>query len=356
MKILALQLEKSSGCALMIDGKIVFSASEERYSRIKSDSLFPAGAINEAVKSFNLKGEDIDRILICSTEVTLYASLVNLYSSLSVSDQIDMMKNYWEPKLVYNKKVNFLYFLKNKIQYHRYPFNSKHANFFKFLDKNYKIKINQNDQKKPFQSSQDALEISKFFKNVISDYLKVDKKKIFHVDHHTCHAAYALHASPIRENKTLVITADAFGDYLSGTVSIYDKKKNFIKRIKTYSHRQFQIARIYRFVTIYLKMLGDAHEYKLMGLAPYYTGPKREEVEKIFHKLQKIKGIEFNFNPKIKNIYYFLEHNFDKFRFDHIAAGLQKFTENILVRWFEGLTKKYNARTVVFSGGTSMNG
>ena len=33
MKILAITLEKCSGSALMIDGKIIFSSSEERYTR-----------------------------------------------------------------------------------------------------------------------------------------------------------------------------------------------------------------------------------------------------------------------------------------------------------------------------------
>jgi len=49
MKVLALQLEKSSGCALMINGEIVFSSSEERFTRIKSDSSFPKKSIMAAL-------------------------------------------------------------------------------------------------------------------------------------------------------------------------------------------------------------------------------------------------------------------------------------------------------------------
>ena len=355
MIILALQLEKCSGCALMKNGKILFSSSEERFSRIKSDSLFPKLSISAALKTTGIKANEIDKVLICSTEVTLYASLLNLYSSQSVSDQLYMMKNYWEPKLIDNKKVNFLYFLKDKIQYDRYPFNTKFSKKFDFLDKKFKIKINQNDEKKPFQSNQDSIMTSKFFKEVLSDFLKIDKRNIHHVDHHTCHAAYALHASPIRNDKTLVVTADAYGDSLSGSISSYNKKFKKIKRLKTYSHKNFQIARIYRFTTLYLKMLADSHEYKIMGLAPYYTGPIREKVEKTFLKMQKIKGIEFRFNKKVKNIYYFLEQNFYKFRFDHISSGLQLFTENLLVTWFKNLIRKFKVSSVVFSGGTSMN-
>ena len=355
MKILSLQLEKSSGCALMIDGKIVFSSSEERYSRIKSDSLFPINAIKDALKSFSLKGKDLDKVLICSNEVTLYASLVNLYSSLSIEDQLMMMKKYWEPKLVENKKVSFLYFLQNHIQRNRFPFNTKYAKVFKFINKNFKHKIDQNDQKKPFQSASDAKLVSNFFKNIVCSVLNIEHKKIEHVEHHTCHAAYAFYASPFRDHKTLVVTGDAFGDYLSGTISLYNDKKKKIERVKSYSHKEFQLARIYRFVTIYLRMLGDAHEYKLMGLAPYYKGPRSKKVEKILNDIQKINGINFKFNKKIKNIFYYLEKNLFNFRFDYIATGLQDFSEKILTKWFKSMVKKYKASVVTYSGGQSMN-
>lgn len=355
MKVLALQLEKSSGCALMIDGKIVFSSSEERFTRIKSDSLFPKKSIKAALDHAKIKAKELDKILICSTEVTLYASLINLYSSLNVKDQLRMMKLYWEPKLIKNKKRSFLYFLKDKIQFNRYPFNTKHAKIFPFLKKNFKHKIDQNDQKKPFQSSKDAKIVSIFFKDIICDYLKVDQKIIEHADHHTCHAAYAFFGSPIRHRNSIIFTADAFGDYLSGTISKYDKKNNKLKRVKSYLHSDFQLARIYRFVTIYLRMLGDSHEYKVMGLAPYYDGFRYKEVEKVFHKMQKVKGINFVFNKDIKNIFYYLEKELFNYRFDYIATALQNFTESILVKWFQNILNKYGGSHITFSGGQSMN-
>ncbi len=355
MIILALQLEKSSGCAIMKDGKIVYSTSEERFTRIKSDSSFPKQSIINGLKTVGITANELDKVLICSNEVTLYAALVNLYSTLSVTDQLRMMKEYWEPKLVHGKTISFLYMLQDKIQRNTYPFNTKHAKIFEFLQPGYKFEKFKKDQKKPFQSPEDAKQVSKFYFGVISDFLKIDKKKIEHLDHHTCHAAYAFYGSPIRDDKTLIVTADAFGDFLSGTVSIYDKKIKKIKRVKSYSHTKFQLARIYRFATLYLKMLADSHEYKVMGLAPYYNGPKMNEVEKIFDNLLKLKGIEFEFNKNVKNIYHYLENNLNEYRFDHIASGLQKFTEKVLVTWFKNLVKKYRSSVVVFSGGTSMN-
>ena len=42
-----------------------------------------------------------------------------------------------------------------------------------------------------------------------------------------------------------------------------------------------------------------------MGLAPYYNGPKTDEVKKIFDLMQKFENGKFIFNKKIKNIFNF---------------------------------------------------
>ena len=83
---------------------------------------------------------------------------------------------------------------------------------FEILTSKYKFDKFKKDNKKPFQSPKDVNKVSIFYKKVISDFLKMNSKKIIHIDHHTCHAAYALFASPIRDKKTLVVTADAWGD------------------------------------------------------------------------------------------------------------------------------------------------
>ena len=98
---------------------------------------------------------------------------------------------------------------------------------------------------------------------------KYDEEKIEHVDHHTCHANYAFYASPIRDENTLVVTLDAWGDDLSGTISVYDKKLNKLNRLREFHHKDFQLGRIYRYVTLLLKMVPSDHESKVMGLAPY---------------------------------------------------------------------------------------
>ena len=343
MKILSITLEKCSGCAVLIDDKIVFSTSEERYSRIKSDSSFPKNSINDALSFSGLKGRDFDKIIICGNKLSVLAPLMNEYSTFSVDDQIRAMEEYWYPNLVLGKNKSFLEVFKDKINLEQFPFNTE-------IGKRFDVSKLHN----PY-TEEDGKNVSNFFKQIIASFLGVEQEKIIHMEHDWCHAAYALYGSPIRDDNTLIVTADAWGDDLSGTLSVYSKEKGQIERVKEYNHKDFQLARIYRYTTLVLKMLANEHEYKVMGLASYYNGPIIEKVEKVFDKMLQSDGLEFIFNKDILDIYDYLKNNLKNFRFDHIAAGLQSFTEKILVNWFSNAISRYNAKSVVFSGGVSMN-
>ena len=343
MNILAITLEKCSGCAILIDDKIVFSTSEERYTRIKSDSSFPRNSINDALDFTGLKGTDLDKVLICGNKLSLIPSLINEYSTFSVEDQIKAMEEYWYPNLVLGENRNFLQVFNEKINLEQFPFNTK-------LGKEFDIFNLQN----PY-TDEDGKRVSEFFQNIIAEFLGIDKEKIEHIEHDWCHACYGFYGSPIRDDNTMIITADAWGDDLSGTLSIYSEKDRKINRVKEYNHKDFQLGRIYRYTTLVLRMLANEHEYKVMGLASYYNGPMTQKVEKIFDSMLSIEDIEFSFNKKIPDIYDYLKTNLKNYRFDHIASGLQLFTEKILTHWFSNVIKEYGSSSVVYSGGISMN-
>jgi carbamoyltransferase len=102
-------------------------------------------------------------------------------------------------------------------------------------------------------------------------------------------------------------------------------------------------------------MIPNEHEYKVMGLAPYHTGTAMKEVESVFDNMQSLDGLEFKFDSSIKDIFDHLSRNLRDYRFDQIAAGLQSFTEKMLVKWFQNAVEYYNVESVVFSGGVSLN-
>ena len=341
MKILAVTLERCSGCSLFVDDKIIFSSSEERYTRKKSDSLFPENSIKHALEYCNVEPDELDHVLICGNRLSLIPSIMREYSTFTVDDQLRSMKEYWYPKLIQNKDISYVELFKNKINLENYPFNTDWGKKFDYFS-----------LENPY-SVEDEKKVSEFFITTLSSFLNIDKSKISHVEHDTCHASYALYGSPIREKNTLVVTADAWGDDLSATISIFDGEK--INRVKEYHHKDFQLARIYRYTTLVLRMLANEHEYKVMGLAPYHNSKKTIEVEEIFNNMQSINDIEFSFNSEIKDIFHYLEENLRNFRFDQIASGLQSFTEQLLTTWFSNMSTKFNASSIVYSGGISMN-
>ena len=65
MKILSIYpYTHISSAALMINGKIIAAAPEERFNRIKMSTAFPFKSINWCLKKKNLKLKDIDLITI----------------------------------------------------------------------------------------------------------------------------------------------------------------------------------------------------------------------------------------------------------------------------------------------------
>ena len=344
MNVLSIHWGKCSGCSIIIDNEIKFATSEERFSRIKSDESYPKRAIEEALKFCKINPDELDKVLIAANRVPFIPPLLRIYSKFSLKDHLKLMEEYWYPKLIKNEPVKMIDLFRDRIDTNRFPFDQP---FVKDLDfeKIEQIQYNKDNDKN----------ISNFFKKTISKHLEIEQEKIIHVEHDTCHGSYGFYGSPIRENNTLIITGDAWGDDTSGTIAIYDSKNNEIKRVKEYDHKDFQLARIYRYTTLLLRMIPNEHEYKVMGLAPYYNGKMIQEVEKVYDKMLKINGLDFEFNSEIKDIYQYLKENLNEFRFDHIAAGIQSFSEKILVEWFTNSLKEYNSDSIVFSGGISLN-
>ena len=132
--------------------------------------------------------------------------MTNEYSNVSVDEQLRIMREYWYPNLVEKKNKSFLEVIKNRINLEQFPFNTE-------LGKNFDYTKLEN----PY-TDEDGKNVSEFFKNILADFLKVDIEKISHVEHDDCHASYGFYGSPLRDDNTIILTADGWGDDLSGTI------------------------------------------------------------------------------------------------------------------------------------------
>ncbi len=193
--------------------------------------------------------------------------------------------------------------------------------------------------------------------NVVK-HLGIDPSKISFIEHHLAHLAAAYYtANNITPNKPILgFTCDGAGDGLSATVSIC--KNNSIKRIRS-TDRHASLGKIYSRITMMLGMKPWEHEYKIMGLAPYADEKIANEEAKKLHHLLKLSrdGLSFKLNTNLSTnyCYYYLRDAFERVRFDNIAGAVQKFTEEILVRWVKAAIKKTNIKDIVCGGGVFMN-
>jgi len=68
-----------SAATILIDGKIVAAAQEERFTRIKHDASFPINAIEFVLKYANLKLNQIDYIVFYEKPFLKFERLLETY-------------------------------------------------------------------------------------------------------------------------------------------------------------------------------------------------------------------------------------------------------------------------------------
>lgn len=342
-KIIGINWQCNSSACLMINGKIVGSVSEERFSRVKNDERYPKQAINWLLKEFNLKSTEINAICIISTAWSPSPILLRHYTKFKIKDFIEEQHRYWKEKIYKKNNQSILKLFRKKIDFNQYPGK-------KYWKSIYNLLINKNDH----ISNKNLENIGKKIrKDVVNKHLNIDKNKIYFIDHSSGHAAWAYYSNKEKNKKKfLVLTLDAFGDFVNYSVSHF-KNHNDIKKITKGGNSI--IARLYRYVTLILGFKPDEHEYKIMGMAPYAKKKYYNELLEKFKSFQGIKGIKFDNKKMPKDLYFEIKDNLEGFRFDSVAGALQEFTEILTKKWLINLKNKYNKESFMLAGGVAMN-
>src|SRR6516165_2617137 len=68
-----------SAAALVVDGEIIAAAQEERFTRIKHDSGFPARAVEFCLREAGLTPADIDHVGFYDKPLTKFERLLETY-------------------------------------------------------------------------------------------------------------------------------------------------------------------------------------------------------------------------------------------------------------------------------------
>jgi carbamoyltransferase len=176
------------------------------------------------------------------------------------------------------------------------------------------------------------------------------------IDHHTCHAYYAVYGSPLDEKKrreALVLTADGWGDGLNWSASTVAEDGTLTRVAAGSDHG---VARIYKWVTLILGMKPNEHEYKVMGLSAYpRPGKYIAETEKVFFEALDFRDGRFVSDRPLKDSYFDLKDRLEGHRFDNVAAALQNWSTAVTAAWARHWLNETGRCGICYSGGLSMN-
>ena len=302
-----------SAATLLVDGKIIAAAQEERFSRKKHDSRYPVNAINYVLSEAKIRLCEVDHVVFFEKPFLKFERLLETYLAFA-------------PAGFRSFSLSMPIWLREKLFQKKYLFDK-----LKEQDNNFK-----------------------------------DIKKIKFSEHHYSHAASAFFASPFKE--AIVLTLDGVGEWATTTVAI--GKENNLKIIKEI-HFPHSLGLLYSSFTYYTGFKVNSGEYKVMGLAPYGT-PKFKDL--IIEKMMDLKSDGtfklnmdyFNYatgltmtNKKFSDLFGEPVRNPKKnkltqFHMD-IASSIQAVTEEIVLRLTKSLFNKYKIKNLCLAGGVALN-
>ncbi|MAV56866.1 MAG: hypothetical protein CMI79_05000 [Candidatus Pelagibacter sp.] len=302
-----------SAAALVVDGKIISAAQEERFSRKKHDPSYPFNAVKFVLNNSKLKLSEIDYVVFFEKPFLKFERLLETYLAFAPKGftSFAMSMPIWLREKLFQKK-----FLFDQLKRHDEKFN--------------------------------------------------DISKIHFSEHHFSHAASAFYPSPFKE--AVILTLDGVGEWATTTVAIGNE--NQIKMIKEI-HFPHSIGLLYSAFTYYTGFKVNSGEYKVMGLAPYGTAKYKDL---IMNELIDLKDDgSFKLNMKYFNYTTGLtmtNDNFSKlfgkkardpekdlltqFHMD-IAASIQAVTEEIVLRLAKSISKETKIKNLCMAGGVALN-
>jgi len=200
-----------SAAAIVVDGRIVAAAQEERFTRKKHDSGFPLEAVRYCLEAAGKSLADVDHIVFYDKPFLKFERLLETYLSFA-------------PKGFASFRMAMPVWLREKL----------------------------------------------FQKNLLGNELRKidpdwkDPAKLLFAEHHLSHAASAFFPSPFEE--AVVLTMDGVGEWATTSVGI--GRGNDL-RIDREIHFPHSLGLLYSAFTYYTGFKVNSGEYKLMGLAPY---------------------------------------------------------------------------------------
>ena len=200
-----------SATALVVDGKLVAAAQEERFTRKKQDSAFPKNAIEYCLKEGGVTAGEIDHVAFYDKPFLKFERLLETYLAFAPRGfkSFRMAAPVWLKEKLFQKKL-------------------------------------LNDELKQFAPNVDW------------------QPRLLFIEHHHSHAASAFFASPF--DSAVALTMDGVGEWATTSAAMGDGSRLEMTREIHFPH---SLGLLYSAFTYYTGFKVNSGEYKVMGLAPY---------------------------------------------------------------------------------------
>jgi len=319
-----------SAAALLVDGMVIAAAEEERFSRKKHDSGFPAQAIDFCLRSAGITPQDLDYVAFYEKPLLKFERILMTH--------LAAFPRSWR---VFGEAM--IAWLGDKM----------------------------------------------WVKSHIQEQLDIPADKILFVDHHMSHAASAFFASPFTE--AAILTIDGVGEWTTAAkakaAGYWDDGEENQLVLMEEQRFPHSLGLLYSAFTAFLGFRVNNGEYKVMGMSPYGDPNHVDKVEKVFKVFDdgsiwtnmdyfsyhyshtetfNQKFIDLFGQPRVHSDDFFtaktnpeLNPNDTQVKqnqyYADIAASIQHVTEETLLKMLNMLHKETGLENVCMAGGVALN-
>ena len=302
-----------SAAALVVDGRIVAAAQEERFTRKKQDARFPVHAIGYCLDEAGIKLDDVDYVVFYEKPFLKFERLLDTYVAFAPQgfQSFAMAIPLWIREKLFQKDL-----IRRELQ--------KLAPDFDW------------------------------------------QNRLLFTEHHVSHAASAFYASPFEE--AAVLTMDGVGEWCTASAAVGRGNELTITKELHFPH---SLGLLYSAFTYYTGFKVNSGEYKLMGLAPY---GQPDHVDRILDNLIDLKE-DGTFRLDLSYFDYCTGLTMTKGKFAdlfgapvrdpnkdlltpfhmNIAASIQKVTEEVMLRLSRSLAREHGLDNLCLAGGVALN-
>ncbi|HEY1261299.1 MAG TPA: carbamoyltransferase [Stellaceae bacterium] len=301
-----------SAAALVEDGRIVAAAQEERFTRKKYDSRYPANAIAYCLAEAGISLDEVDRVAFYDKPFLKFDRLLETYLAFA-------------PRGFRSFRTAMPLWLKDKL----------------------------------------------FQKRRLGEKLRAAapdfdwQHRLLFSEHHLSHAASAFFPSPFED--AVVLTMDGVGEW--ATTSAGMGSGNRITLLKEI-HFPHSLGLLYSAFTYFTGFRVNSGEYKVMGLAPY--GEPRFARIILDHLIDLKPDGSFRLNQEYFDYCTGLRMTNERFAelfgvparnpevwleqvHMDLAASIQQVTEEVVLRLTRSLAAETGARNLCLAGGVALN-